>query len=272
MAAPPIETCDFRDAAVSRCRRTDEGGCKIESMLPTKEWMSSAIHMMRLPDSLVLGYNRLLAVSLPDLGDVVLMLGAPEKEGSPPKSSAILVFHSFTCYYSEWLLVAQSIAMGHGLCFEHVAADLLVSLRVLFRDYLYRFEPEVNQMFLTSEKDDGLPGTGSCCKLYGEDFNMECSLVGFKADPKLSIRDPSSFGVRDFAVILAILGSYFQSERKGLGIYFCKFCTWLFQSSSLRNLPGEPQDERRCVLVEVCEEKFRLLAHLVKTRLDLDSR
>ena len=95
--------------------------------------------------------------------------------------------------------------MGHGLCFEQVAADLLVSLRILFRDYLYRFEPEVNQMFLTSEKDDGLPGTGSCCKLYGEDFNMECSMVGFKADPKLSIRDPSSFGVRDFAVILAML-------------------------------------------------------------------
>ena len=102
MAAPTIETCDFRDATFSRCRRTDEGGCKIESMVPTKEWMRTAIHMMRLPDSLVLGYNRLLAVSLPDLGNVVWMLGAPEEAGSPPKSSAILVFHSFA-----WLLLLQ---------------------------------------------------------------------------------------------------------------------------------------------------------------------
>ena len=99
MAAPTIETCDFRDAAVSRCRRTDEGGCKIESMVPTKEWMSSAIHMMRLPDSLVLGYNRLLAVSLPDLGDVVLMLGAPEKEGhhrNQVRSLSFTVSHVIT--------------------------------------------------------------------------------------------------------------------------------------------------------------------------------
>ena len=113
------------------------------------------------------------------------------------------------------LVEAQSIATGHGLFFSMCPADLLVSLRILFRNYLYRFEPELNQMFLTQENDDGLPGTGSCCKLYGEGFNMECSMVGFKANPKMSIRDPISFGVRDFAVILAILGNCLQPGKLG---------------------------------------------------------
>ena len=96
MAAPTTETCDSSKATVSRCRMTEEGGWEIESMVPTKEWMAKGIQMMQLPDSLVIGYKRLLAFSLPDLGNVVMMLGAPEEAGSSTKSCAILVFHNFT--------------------------------------------------------------------------------------------------------------------------------------------------------------------------------
>lgn len=60
---------------VLQCVKNDTGGWQFRQFKPERPWVAATLPLARLPDAICLCYNRLMRASLPEIGDVVLMLG-----------------------------------------------------------------------------------------------------------------------------------------------------------------------------------------------------
>lgn len=127
-----------------------------------------------------------------------------------------------------------------------------MGFRILFQNILAFVDKEAAQViFSPQENDDALPGHTDCAKIYGSGFNLEANSICFKMDTSLAVDSSSRYEIIDFR-------PWVVCHRMSIIMFSSDFGPGCGGSGRPFGATDDSED-RRCLMVHVCEHKYRCL-------------